>query len=573
MDAPGMDVGAGSGGKGGTAGGAGSGGSSSGSSGAGGKAGAGGNAGTRADAAGGTDAGVADREIDAGEDAVADVSVVDTVIEGGALDVAGEPDVVVEAGIDAAPDIGPTCDVNKSPSVESCLIHEQYGVFLSPLGNDLTGSGTRAAPYATFAKALTIATAQNLRVYACDEGTGFSERLVVPDGAKIFGGFECGEWAYATTRRAAIRAPASPALAIQGLSTGALIEDIEISAPDATGLGASSIGALIDGSSNVVLRRMKIVAGKGGDGEWGMNGAVGPDGPDVTSLQMGTSAVCPAPAAQQLGGAWPQVSTCGSRGGVGGAATEGSDGSDGVAGNPRDNVAPPNIDNGGTKGATGGDGIDGSPGNSGVHGAPTPITGMFTSAGYTAASASQAATGGEGKVGQGGGGGGASHATGMCIGASGGAGGMGGCGGKGGTGGGGGGASVALLNWTSALTLETCELVAAAGGQGGKGGSGGPGGAGKAGAAGGDAFAGDGGAVVGNGGRGGTGGTGGIGGAGAGGTGGPSYALVYKGLSPVTTNVLMTTGTPGTGGLGGMSGSVPGPSGTVGQAAPEFPVP
>jgi hypothetical protein len=562
-DGAGVDTGSGRSGAGGIAGSGGT----AGASGAGGKGGA---AGARDDAA--TESGIADSEVDvdhetgdAGIDAPPDL--------GDNLDATGETDAI-EASLDSnVMDIGPTCDVTKSPSVEGCLIDEQYGVFVSPVGDDSTGTGTRRAPYATIGTAIKAAAAQNLRIYACDIGVGYDEQLVLPDGTRLFGGFDCIDWAYSTTRRAIVRAPASPALAIHAALVGVLVEDIEVDAPDAVTPGGSSIGALIEGSSNVVLRRSMVAAGKGGEGAGGANGTKGSDGPEVTSDLVGSAAMCPATAAGQLGGAWLQPTSCGSRGGAGGTATQGSDGSAGVPGNPRVNVSPPNVDNGGPKGVTGSDGGAGSPGTAGAAGVATPTTGMFTSAGYTPASASQGATGADGYVGQGGGGGGASNAADLCIGASGGAGGMGGCGGKGGVGGAGGGASVALLSWTSTVTLDACELVAHAGGQGGKGGSGGAGGSGKAGAAGGVPFIADGGIVVGRGGRGGTGGIGGLGGPAAGGTGGPSYALVYKGQSPLTTTITLTPGAPGTGGLGGTSGSTTGPSGPLGQAAPEFPVP
>jgi hypothetical protein len=497
----------------------------------------------------------------------------DVAPEGGDLDAADEHDAM-DAAIDVdATDIGPTCDITKSPSVEDCLIHEKYGVFVSPLGDDVAGSGTRAAPFATFAKALQVAAAQSLRVYACDEGTGFAEQLDVPDGVKIFGGFECIDWTYATSRRAVVRAPASPALSVHQAATGVVIEDLEVNAPDASAPAASSVGAVIEGSANVVLRRMKIVAGKGGEGNGGANGAMGLDGPEVAAAQAGSAAMCPAVIGAQLGGSWPQASVCGSRGGVGGTASAESDGSNGAPGTPRDDVMPPDVDNGGPKGAVGGDGIAGSPGIVGSAGSASPTTGSFSGSGYSPALATSSATGGDGSVGQGGGGGGGSNAPAMCIGASGGAGGMGGCGGKGGTGGAGGGASVALLSWSSQLTLETCELVAKAGGQGGKGGNGGAGGAGKEGASGGAAVSGDGGAQVGKGGRGGTGGTGGLGGPGAGGIGGPSYVLVYKGQAPVKTSVTLTSGTGGLGGLGGTSGTATGPVGIAGPAATELLVP
>jgi hypothetical protein len=560
----------GSGGKSGAGGSAGSSGTAgtAGAAGAGGKGGAAGAGGTRDDAA--ADAAVADIGLDVASE-TGDDALDASIDQGQTLDATEEHDAV-EAGLDAV-DMGPTCDVTKSPSVEDCLIDEQYGVFVSPMGDDLTGNGTRAAPYATLGTATKAAVSRSLRVYACDQGSGYAEQVVLPEGMKVHGGFDCIDWTYGTTRRAVVHAPTSPALTIHAVSTGVLVEDVEFDAPDAAGIGESSIGALIDVSSNVVLRRTRIVAGKGGEGTGGANGAKGGDAPEVTAGLAGSPALCPATVAAQLGGAWPQASTCGSRGGAGGTATQGSDGSAGVPGNPRANVVPPDVDNGGAKGVTGGDGGVGSPGKAGAPGVASPTAGLFTSAGYTPASSSQAATGVDGYVGQGGGGGGASNAADLCIGASGGAGGMGGCGGKGGWGGAGGGASIALLSWTTQLTLETCELIAHAGGPGGKGGVGGAGGSGKAGAAGGAAFVSDGGTVVGKGGRGGTGGNGGLGGPGAGGTGGPSYALVYKGQPPTRTALTLTPGSPGSGGPGGTSGSTTAPSGDAGQAATEFSVP
>jgi hypothetical protein len=97
-------------------------------------------------------------------------------------------------------------------------------------------SASRVAPYATLATALQAAAAASLRVYACDEGTGYSEQIIVPDGARVFGGFDCIDWTYATTRRAVVHAPVSPALAIHAASSGVLMEDVEVDAPDASAL-------------------------------------------------------------------------------------------------------------------------------------------------------------------------------------------------------------------------------------------------------------------------------------------------------------------------------------------------
>ncbi len=53
---------------------------------------------------------------------------------------------------------------------------------------------------------MAAAAAANKRVYACDDGSGYSETatldLTALDGSGLFGGFECASWTYSTTARA-----------------------------------------------------------------------------------------------------------------------------------------------------------------------------------------------------------------------------------------------------------------------------------------------------------------------------------------------------------------------------------
>ena len=190
------------------------------------------------------------------EDALTD-SPDDTHIDvPGITDVAGEPDA---------------CDpgTSKSPVESTCLISEKYGVFVSPQGSDTTGIGTRAAPYKTLAKGLQSAKGNVMRVYACDEGTGYLDGLTIDatlDGTSLYGGFECTGWTYATTRRARVHPATGVALVVKGLTTGVTVEDFEFNAADAA-VGASSIGAIVDTALNVVLRGVKVTAGKG-EGVW-----------------------------------------------------------------------------------------------------------------------------------------------------------------------------------------------------------------------------------------------------------------------------------------------------------------
>jgi hypothetical protein len=493
---------------------------------------------------------------------------------------AGDSGAVGDAGVDSSVVVdGRACDVTKSPSEDPCVIDERVGVFVAPSGNDMSGAGTRESPYKTLEKALASAGSQR-RVYACGNGgagTDYAEQVTLPDGAQLFGGFACNDWSYTPTKRVVVKAPASPALAVHGARAGVVVEDVEFGAPDAMMPGSSSIGALVESSEKVILRRVRVVAGKGAAGQASADGAKGDDGQAASGGQRGSDGVCPAGVASQNGGSWGGPSLCGSRGGNGGLATQGLAGSAGLAGIPQTNVDPPNVDNGGPKSSTvggnGGDGTAGSVGVAGKPGAASTMGGTFGAEGYTPAPTAGAGT--DGSVGQGGGGGGASNASGMCIGASGGAGGMGGCGGKAGTGGSGGGASVALLSWmSSGLVLDTCELVAKDGGAGGKGGDGGTGGLGRSGAEGGAGHSGDAGPSIGKGGKGGPGGNGGAGGPGGGGNGGPSYALVYKGTRPTRTSGTLLTARPGgAAGRGGSVGATKANDGLEGPSAEEFSIP
>ena len=214
----------------------------------------------------------------------------------------GNPDTPV---IDAASEAD-ACDPGtaRSPVESTCLISEKYGVFVSPLGNDTTGAGTRSAPYKTVAKGLQSAKGNVMRVYACDDGTAYPDALTIDatlDGMSLYGGFECTGWTYAITRRARVRPVAGVALVVKGLTTGLTVEDFEFNAADAA-LGASSIGAVVDTAVNVVLRGVKVTAGKGGGGVDGVDGAKGGDAPDSALEQNGFAAQCPTASVGATGG-------------------------------------------------------------------------------------------------------------------------------------------------------------------------------------------------------------------------------------------------------------------------------
>ena len=509
---------------------------------------------------------------------------------------AGAMDVVGGAGANGAPSeagaggsAGSTevesCDPNADPATTACVIADDYGTFVAPYGNDGTGDGAQAKPFATVTKALSaVAEQKRARIYVCAAEYSEPDTITPLDGSSIFGGFSCDgdAWAYDAPVKALLNVQSPVAAIIDSAKRGVTLEDVRLDAADApqNDTGASSFGLVVNASKAVALVRVELHAGKGGGGRSGAAGTAIESAPSPTAEQNGRDASCGAADVAPtiaLGGI-PAGSKCGAggRGGIGYGAFEHSGGS----GTPTTNLVSVPQPNGGTArtaasptgpGGPGGDGVNGA---AGKVGASAGGVGSFSPAGYVGASGGD---GTDGAPGQGGGGGGASYNVGpggqICaVAPGGGAGGAGGCGRAGGTGGGGGGGSVGLLSWNSQVALDAVVLVAKAGGAGGIGGAGLPGSAGGAGGSGGsaDAYFG----VVSPGGAGGKGGGGGSGGAGAGGTGGPSLCVVYSGAEPTgISGSVLTPGMGGAAGPGGASmepGGLSAPSGQRGLTLPVY---
>jgi hypothetical protein len=101
--------------------------------------------------------------------------------------------------------------MTKNPAEETCLVSDEFGVFVSPLGDDAAGNGTKQNPYKTLAKAVGEASSSSKHVFACDDGTGYTETTTLVlgadfDGLGLFGGFDCASWSYSTTQRLSSRA-------------------------------------------------------------------------------------------------------------------------------------------------------------------------------------------------------------------------------------------------------------------------------------------------------------------------------------------------------------------------------
>ena len=465
------------------------------------------------------------------------------------------------AGADGGPACGFKCDAtyhacngqclpdSNDPSMDPCVLTEQFGVFVAPapMGSDAAGCGTRAAPCATVDHAMDIATASAsphvTRVYACGSAGNYDEHVLVNasrDGLTLFGYLSCpggGAWAYDATKKATA-APTSVgyALELSGLSTGATFESFAFQTGAASGGGASSIAVFAHAAVGVMLKNCAITAGVGVQGQ-----------DQVQPAPFGSAAPTGSPGSLLAGGPETPNLTCPtSTGGAGGPpAGSGNSGSDGTPGpSNKGTVSGCQSSIGGGAGATGG---NGNAGGGAANWAAFDGTGWTPAPGQS---------GSAGAVGQGGGGGASIDNTG-----GGGAGGAGGCGGAGGGAGTGGGSSIAILAFDSSVDAESCVVTAAAAGRGGNGATG------QTGQTGGTH-----GSQFGNACLGGKGGNGGNGGGGGGGAGGLSAGIVWIGTAPIVNGAATPSATTlsgftsGTAGLAGLGATVAqnGKAGTAG---------
>ena len=165
---------------------------------------------------------------------------------------------------------GTTCDAT-TPDEDSCAITNDHGVFVSPDGNDDDGDGTQSAPFATLSKAIEAAATDDKHVYACATSGDYTEALRLDSDAAdvaIFGGFDCGTWAYDTGRKARI-APSDARAVVADSADDLELYDLEIVADDADAAGESSIAlTLLD--TDATLVRVSLIAGEGMAGTNGM---------------------------------------------------------------------------------------------------------------------------------------------------------------------------------------------------------------------------------------------------------------------------------------------------------------
>ncbi|MDC0742322.1 hypothetical protein [Polyangium mundeleinium] len=465
--------------------------------------------------------------------------------------------------------VGPPPGCTDSPSSNPDVIKTECAFFVNGSKGDDNGAGTEAAPFKTLKVAIEAARKNKARVYACGD---YAERVDVPAGVSIFGGFDCQdvEWRYDASKKARINppAPTSPdevqaSLRVAGNNTSQL-EGLRIEAANATLPGGSAIAVIVDGAT-VNFVGTALIAGNGAAGDQGATPTddIGPSSPDDSAIRGNDGKnACMGGASGNTGGAAKANSICSeSSGGKGGNGQEasGDAGGDGI---PAPNPNPSNKGIGGLGDM--GQGCDlgqpGANGASGNEGAGAVEDGTLDATkGYIGVSGQP---GSKGTVGQGGGGGGGSKGKSDCFGASGGSGGAGGCGGNGGLGGTAGGSSIGILSLGAKLSFQMVDVTTGTGGRGGDGGFGQSGGAGGNGGNGGTGASSPSTPAGCNGGKGGNGGSGGTGG---GGKGGHAIGIAYKGGTVPDMGVTIVNGTPGDGGNGG------GATGGIGTMTHAFP--
>ena len=468
-----------------------------------------------------------------------------------------------DAGVSDGGPKGEVIDATPPPD----KITEEYGVFVSPTGND-TNEGSRARPFATVQAGITHAATVGKLVFVC---TGsYSEALVVADSISVIGGLDCTDplvWKSGAPL-SRIVAPSSPAVRASSITSPTRLEALAIVAPDATTPSASSIGLLADHSTGLTIVGSSIDAG---------NGAAGTDGAGAIQLTLGASSRGvdePASIACGANGCGIDPATGfrklqpGGAGGVGQClGAPGHDGGKGGAGGAGGLwiTYDPFLtffsrwwmlfkDGSGSYPGSGPGGAGSGPGGgSGQDGAPPAEIGTLNSDGYLAPSGS---AGTDGKAGTGGAGGtGGSAGTGrdpdygapdlpsaLTLGAGevyaargGAGGGAGGCPGLAGSAGTGGGASIGVALVASPIVINNVAITAANGGAAGLGSFGSdPTKGGNPGAG-----------VTSSGGGAKPGGNGGGAGVGTNGANGPSIGILSSGAAPVVNGMKTKAGNGG----------------------------
>ena len=244
------------------------------------------------------------------------------------------------------------------------MIDDPHGIFVSPKGDDTSGDGSMAAPYATLGKALDggedrrqarvrLRRRRRLHRFHVDRGRE-------PRRGGALRGLPLQRLELRLPRSRPAQVPTDPvAMKVTGLVNRLHIEDFDIEASDATTAGDSTIAMWVDSSDKVSLKHVKLVAGTGRRARMGRPARRGRMGLRQAAAQDGEGCLIISRRVDpQLGGAWSGASACGSLGGAGGTGKRSAVRGD--PGKPRSTGVPAHT-NGGAAGTTVGSTADGGP--------------------------------------------------------------------------------------------------------------------------------------------------------------------------------------------------------------------
>lgn len=157
------------------------------------------------------------------------------------LNCASTTTITGTGGGDGGPPPGCIPSENVDPIDSTC------GVFVSSsLGNDSSGKGTMAAPFATLSKAIELAASKGKPVYACGEKFN-SEAVSISTDIALYGALDCAnKWKYEASKKTELAPSAEGiALSISKDTTSVEVFDFAIASADATQDGGSSIAVLV----------------------------------------------------------------------------------------------------------------------------------------------------------------------------------------------------------------------------------------------------------------------------------------------------------------------------------------
>ena len=287
--------------------------------------------------------------------------------------------------------------------------------FVSTTGSD-AGAGSNEAPFRTIAFAVTRAAAVVPKRDVYVQGGTYAERVALAGGVSIYGGY-LPSGARSTAEITTIQGPAGLAETVfADAVTGAELQLVSVTGPNALAGGASSYAIRAIGGSSLALTGVTAAGGSAGDGGGGTPGNPGSQGNggrcggyDPGGIGCGATVGGPGGIGAGFNGGAGAASVQNANGTAGSPGSGSPPGAGGAGGQPflGECSSQPSASAycGGRDGGNGPKGSDGNPGSGAGFGTAGAGAGWLNTAAASAGSAAAAGSGG------GGGGSGRSQST------------------------------------------------------------------------------------------------------------------------------------------------------------------